>query len=458
MGAPRRAHLLGGIAGAPDRQPAGAGRGHAALVAPPPDDHGAAVALPSLALATIGVVWLAGGASERPADPAASPGTVATAAPAPRLPDEITPVMLYQPPGPVCALLLGLVTLAQGDARQLGALAEGELLATPITAGAALATGPDGQLAVQLGSGTAFALGPSSQLAIARLDGATIELHVEGEVTVEVARRAPGQRFVVVAGGREVEVRGTAFSVTHRDGALEVACSHGLVAVAEPARPDEVVEVGAGRRWAIGADESLLDAVPAPMDAAGLTRLLAAQPAQLPAWTDAPSLLRTSGPLAIAAPAGRAVRVDGVVMGAGAVTMRVMSGRHLVEVERAPGRYGAARWVATRDDGRPTRVAAAVPEPRERGSSASSARRGQLEDQVDHRAMRGCLRGLAKQGLAAGTHVEVKIGVDETGAVTYLNLGDTDLPASTASCVRDVVARVRFAAGDAASWRHRFSF
>ncbi|MCA9680056.1 MAG: hypothetical protein KC464_33805, partial [Myxococcales bacterium] len=69
-----------------------------------------------------------------------------------------------------------------------------------------------------------------------------------------------------------------------------------------------------------------------------------------------------------------------------------------------------------------------------------------------------CLRGLAKQGLAAGTFVEVEIGVDDTGAVSFLNVGATDLPASTAGCVRDAIARARFPAGPEATWRHRFTF
>jgi ferric-dicitrate binding protein FerR (iron transport regulator) len=430
----------------------------------------ARLALPGVAAAAVAVAWWQWpAATTRSTTPAAVAGVDDAAAPRaavpPALPDVITPVTLYDP-APVPTPMLGLVTLAQGEARQAGApdrggadddVARAALLATPITAGVGLSTGPDGRLAVQLEAGTAFALGPSTRLDVARLDRATIALHVDGEVSVEVARRAPGQRFVVIAGDRQVEVRGTAFSVEHRDGALAVACSHGLVAVAEPTRPDEVVEVGAGRRWEIPAGGSLLDAVPSPMDAEQLAALLGAQPPQLPAWTDAGSLLRTTAPLSIAAAPGRSVKVDGVVVGGGEVTLRVMSGRHLVEVERAPGRFAAGQWVATRDDGRPVRVAAAAPAPAS-SASAVAARRRQLEAAVDHGAMRACLRGLAKQGLAAGTHVELSLGVDATGAVSYLNLGDTDLPASLAGCVRDVVARVRFEPGAAARWRHRFSF
>ncbi|MCA9542082.1 MAG: FecR domain-containing protein, partial [Myxococcales bacterium] len=55
---------------------------------------------------------------------------------------------------------------------------------------------------------------------------------VEGVVTVEVRPRAPGQRFRVVTGDAEVEVRGTAFDVEARgDRLVGVRVLHGRVAV-----------------------------------------------------------------------------------------------------------------------------------------------------------------------------------------------------------------------------------
>ena len=47
---------------------------------------------------------------------------------------------------------------------------------------------------------------------------------------------------------------------------------------------------------------------------------------------------------------------------------------------------------------------------------------------------------------------------DATGAISFLNVGDTDLPAANAACVRDVVAEVAFPGGPAATWKHRISF
>jgi hypothetical protein len=64
------------------------------------------------------------------------------------------------------------------------------------------------------------------------------------------------------------------------------------------------------------------------------------------------------------------------------------------------------------------------------------------------------MRSIAKAGLT-GTYVQIEIAVDAHGAVGFLNVIDTDLPAATAGCVREVLADVRFGQGAAATWRER---
>jgi hypothetical protein len=378
--------------------------------------------------------------------------------------DDIVPVELVtiDVAVPVAQPIAGLVTLRQGDAGIDGVHGDA-VFGVAVVAAQVVTTGADGRIAIQIDDGSAFAVGPGSTVTIARLDRAAVELHVDGEVAVEVTRRPPGQRFVVVAGGRSVEVRGTAFEVARGDGRVEVRCRHGVVAVRDVHGAD-VVEVGAGARWAAADGDPLQAQRPTPLDAAQLARLTERAPAILPAWTEPEALLRTTAPVAVSAAAGRAVRIDGEPVGRGALTVRVMSGRHLVEAERAPGRWTDGAWITTRDDGTPVEVAIDVPATasdradRTDRSAAIEARRGELDRLVDRTRVRSCLRSLDKQGLAAGTHVVLHIGVDRTGAVSFLNVGATDLPASAAGCVRDVVSEVSFAAGANASWRHRFSF
>jgi hypothetical protein len=387
--------------------------------------------------------------------PAARPLPVASI---PAQPAEVTPVALAVAPAP----LAGVVTLVSGEVAIDGVTAPRALLAHPIAAGSVVRTAV-GRVGVQFGAGSAFAVGAGSTVDVRRFDSAAVELAVEGELLVEVSKRAPGQRFTVLAGGRTVEVRGTAFRVVQRDGALEVACSHGRVAVIDRARAGGEIEVGAGEVARIDGDR-VLGAAARPLDAAALDALTRAQAPRLPVWADPAQLERTSGLLEIAVAPGRAVRVDGVDVGKGPLSLRVTSGRYLVQAERAPGRWSDAEWlevgaadsahlevVAARAEGGGARPDAPTT------PAARDERHGQLERLLDRGRVVTCLRALTKQGIT-DTFVELDLGIDGDGAVSFLNIADTDLPRSTAACVRDAVSAIQFPAGPAATWRHRLTF
>ena len=108
-------------------------------------------------------------------------------------------------------------------------------------------TTTDGRVAAQFGAGSTLTVGPHSALVLARFDTRDVELVLgeRGQVDVEVSHRAPEQRFVVRAGERTVEVRGTAFRVARDGDQVEIACEHGRVAVSSPGRGD-AVELGGG--------------------------------------------------------------------------------------------------------------------------------------------------------------------------------------------------------------------
>jgi hypothetical protein len=418
------------------------------------------VAVPAIAAAAAAVVMLAerGTSDNKIASaPPASPGSGSSAT--------------HAPPAPVPApgALTGVVTLAQGGVIVDGASTPATVMAHPITAGASLAT-TDGRVAVQFGDGSVFALGPRSTLRVVRFDAGAVDLALgdAGDVTIEVAARAPGQRFTVEAGARTIEVRGTAFHVVRRGDTVDVACSHGRVAVHD--RSGELA-VPAGQGVIVADGEPLADRAARPLDEAALTALAHAIGPRLPVWPapgDSASLYRTSTPLSIAAPRGRAIRVDGVTVGDGPLVVRVASGRHLVEAATADGRrFAAGEWIEAgpgRDDGRidarvdVSSALAAIASPAVNPAAARAARQADLEHGLDTGRASACLRPLAKQGVAAGTHVELEISVDASGAIGMLNLGDTDLPARVASCVRDVVATVRFPRGPAATFTHRIDF
>jgi len=359
--------------------------------------------------------------------------------------------------------LAGVVTLAQGAVAIDDASSAARVLAHPVVAGTTVTT-TDGRVAVQFGDGSSFALGPQSSLRVARFDGGGVDLALggAGEITIEVAPRAPGQRFTVTAGDRTVEVRGTAFRVARRGSTVDVSCAHGLVAVHDGSGD---LLVPAGQGVVVDDAESLADRAARPLDAAAIAGLTSQIGPRLPVWTEPAQLYRTSAPLAIVAPARRAVRVDGQIVGEGALTLRVMSGRHLVEAASTGGRFAAGEWVAAgpgRDDGRidariEVHAAASPVAPAPSAAEARATRKSELARGLDQPRVANCLRALAKQGIG-GTHLELELNVDEGGAITFLNIVDTDLPDTMSSCVRNAVAAVRFPSGQAATFRHRLEF
>ena len=321
-----------------------------------------------------------------------------------------------------------------------------DLFARRLTEGSSLATG-NGRVDVQFGGDSAFALGPMSTLRLRRFDARTIELAVDGTVDIAVAPRADGQRFLVVAGDQLVEVRGTQFRVAHDAAGTRVACHHGLVTVSDR---DGAVEVGAERRIAVPAGHPVSGERAVALSGDEAAALSQATPLSLPLW-DPAALSRSSAPLEIATAGRRSVRVDGIELGLAPLRVRVMPGRHSVETTDSAGRFRRAGWVDVAAAPRGARFEVPAEPPRTGGLTE---RRRQLRAGIDQPRLRGCTRSIAKAGLT-GTYVQIEISVDPQGALGFLNVLDTDLPSATASCVRDVLAGVRFGPGTAATWRER---
>ncbi|MDQ3334500.1 MAG: FecR family protein [Myxococcota bacterium] len=368
---------------------------------------------------------------------------------APRIDQPATPTRTGTPPAPAAPTpLAGLVNRATGEV-MLDGIRTPELFVRRLGAGTVIATG-DGRVDVQFGDASAFAVGPRSMLELRRFDADAIELVVEGTVDIEVAPRATHQTFIVRAGDRVVEVRGTQFRVQHDKTKTTVACRHGLVAVRDAKGH---VEVGAARRVDLAADHAVAPERMRPLSVDEVNDLAQATPMTLPMW-NLDTLLQGSAPLEIATVGRRDVRVDGVELGLAPMRVRVLPGRHTVETADHAGRFRRAGWVDVAvpvAGSKPARLEVPAEPPQTRNISA---RRRQLTNGIDKARLAHCVRSIAKSGLT-GTYVQIEIAVDAQGAVGFLNVIDTDLPSSTASCVREVLADVRFGAGDAATWRER---
>jgi hypothetical protein len=239
-------------------------------------------------------------------------------------------------------------------------------------------TTAEGRVAAQFGPASTITVGPHSSVTLAHFDARAVELVLgeRGRIDIEVSHRAAEQRFVVRAGPRTVEVRGTAFRV-ERDGArVAVACEHGRVAVATVDGADGV-ELGAGQALAVVDGEPVLARQVRPMSEAELGELIAARPQALPQWTDPETIFRTTAALPLVVPPGHVVTIDGVPAGVGALWRRLPPGRHLVVARGRDGR-AACQWIeldgATAD--RPVALAQAEPALAATGTARAAAAAG----------------------------------------------------------------------------------
>ncbi len=336
--------------------------------------------------------------------------------------------------------LAGVVVFARGDVSVDGAPLQYDAVVGPADR---LATGT-GSVAVQVGVDSGFKLAPESALFLRRFADQRVELVVDGAVVVDLARRDEEQYFAVVAGGRSVTVRGTAFRVEHRDGRLDVACLRGRVEVSDG---DGSIAVGAGQRVHYDAAEMVgaNRARDLRSDEVAILEHSIAVPL-LPAWPEAEALFATSGVLRLAGRDGRPVKVDGVARGSGTFMLRVMSGRHHIDSD------GHASWVELAAGDRVEALA---------GDSGADRRlrRAQLGQHLSKDSrVRRCLRPLVKQGLAAGSHLTLEVGVAHSGRISHLNIIKTNLPSAIAGCVRDQVDLVRLPRGAEITLRYRLKF
>ncbi len=386
----------------------------------------------------------------------------------------------------------GVVTFASGPSSVDGAPVDNHaLFDRPIGAGTRLGSAPGGRLVVQFGRQSGFSLGPASSVYLRRFDEQAVELEIpDGSLEVEVSKRVHGQTFAVIAGRHRVSVRGTAFRVDHRNGELQVACAHGRVVVTDGASE---VTLDAGQQIHLLREVMLARAARSQIDPERLAELESSLNGPLlPAWTEPRALFDTSSIIDVSATAGQEVRLDGVDVGEGAFVLRVMSGRHKLEVADERGDFGAGAWIQAgpgerhsaraRQDGA-VRVAAAAERPDGSSSSAdlvdqgprtatpptpTSAddtraarriRRDQLAASFDGsgRALQ-CMEPLEKRDLVAGSFVVFDVGINADGSQGHLNIAESNVPAEVERCLRVVVDAVELPPGPAATVRYKLAF
>ncbi len=384
-------------------------------------------------------------------------GMVAAAAVATLFVDRPEPPVVREPialPSPrpervAAKPLVGLINRLTGDL-MIDGLRPADPFRASLAAGNVLATG-EGRVDIQFGDRSALALGPHSRLELVRFDTQAIELVVDGTIDVEVATRAPEQRFAIRAGLREIEVRGTQFRIVHTTKTTDVSCRHGLVAVRDAGGQRDV---GAACRLVIPSGKPVLGETVAALSIDEVTELAEATPLSMPIWDL--TTLGNSAPLDIATAGRRAVRLDGVELGDAPLRVRVMPGRHTVEALDNQGRFRRAGWIDVAAHATQPARLDLHPEPLVSRAPASdiNARRSELTAGTDRGKFAACTRAATKQGLGGG-YVQIEISVDAQGNIAYLNVLESDLPQRLADCVSTVLRDVRFKAGPLATWRER---
>ena len=317
----------------------------------------------------------------------------------------VAPVAVAPPP------LESVVTFVQGEVSVAGRSAETAPLAA-LRAGDVISTGR-GKVGFQLGDRSGVLVEPQSSVELVAFDESSVVLRVTGAVTVELEKRRPEQRFVVLAGGRRVEVRGTIFRVADHAGDLDVAVTRGKVAVMENGGE---LEVAAPMRLALSASVHLGPLVP-ESELQAISRELAESMnvPMMPSWPGIAALRGGSAMMSVTAPAKTRVTVDGQPVATGSFALRALPGTHLVEaghesrrVDVLPGAVAQARFVRDAQDERERNV---------------SERPGQVDAQLRARrsSVDSCAEPARKASPGSGGELRVEVGVNADGSVDFVS-------------------------------------
>lgn len=220
-------------------------------------------------------------------------------------PTSVDPVQPSEPAPPEPARLAPIVTLAAGTAEELTGEARALDPGAALDEGDRLRTGDDGLVHVAIAGTTGVVAEHRTEIVLTRAREDAVELTLErGRVSSQVAPLASQARYVVLAAGHAIEVRGTRFAVARTDDDVAVDLAEGHVAVRTPA--GETIELVAPARWrSSGGSQGEPEEVAVPRQRSEGTPVRFAHP-ELVRW-----------------------QIDGeAIASAGAVRMRLSPGEH----------------------------------------------------------------------------------------------------------------------------------
>lgn len=367
---------------------------------------------PAVALAAAAAALLAWLAWPRPASPPVAE------APSEPEPTVEAPVVEESP------ALSPVVTLASA------ALADGAPLAVGavLPEGAALATEAGGLAHVRLVDGTGFAMRAESAVRLTRAREDGVELTLErGQVAHQVGQFAHQSRYVVLAGGYEVQVVGTRFVVSYVDTELGVDLAEGALEIRTP--DGETVRLDAPARWRSGGGREA-DAEPAAEPAVETPWALAADAPRTEVTLRHPELVRWE--------------IDGATLEAGApIALSMRQGEHRIQGWDARGRLHTG---LLRVGDVPVEMDPGALEP-----EAPRVRPGHLDpEQIAPVLQRGrrlisrCYETALRRGGGVQSHIRLRVSVGHLGEVTRAQVLDLQGNGEMATCITNYASRWTF--------------
>ncbi|MCC6750857.1 MAG: AgmX/PglI C-terminal domain-containing protein [Deltaproteobacteria bacterium] len=361
--------------------------------------------------------------------------------------------------------LAALGTLVGGDVTVAGSDGSRRALTLRqrLSEGDRLVTGK-GYAAVQWGAGTGLRLGNGGELELRRLRPGEQELVLwQGALDLEVAKRAPGSRFDVLAAGLRATVKGTRFRVSTDGRAANVEVTEGEVAV-QPQR-------GAWQRMTVpaGAAGTTASVVVRPgqklsVTASGVAELSTVEGPQLRTalnlqpWPSLERVLSATGLLAVETrPEDAELRLDAVRLGPTNLMLRGAIGRHLIELWR-DGKLLRQEWVVLRSN---EEHRLAVDLRRQPAAQPRPAVPAELHDAIRSYAVqiRGCYERRLKHAPELAGRFVLRLVIDDEGQVSRAAVErDTLTDPLVGQCALQVVRRWRFPSGLAGEVAYPFTF
>jgi PEGA domain-containing protein/FecR-like protein len=343
-----------------------------------------------------------------------------------------TPIQPVAPVKSTQSASVGIPLIVQG---RVDFVREGRT--EPLTLGAQLRAGDrvlasdNSRALIQTAADTVFAVEENSVVDLRSLNQVWHEVALaRGIVANRVGKRKVGSRYAVVAGDREIRVRGTLFSVARADGFLEVTLEEGIVEVADigSAAPPMRLVAPARIRLPDGASPT---GEPAAQTTLDLRALVLAPPDHA-----------VLGQLRIPGPAGAAIAMDGQTIGQAPLALRLAKGPHVVRLEQLGYEPHEVTVTIGAEEVEisPTLVSKAAP--RERLQQVAEMIRSQTPE------LRACYERSLKR-TARPARADLSLSVDRQGQILKLRAQTNVDDPTVAPCLERSARRWTFGPGPA---------